>query len=161
VNPVALGRLLVSYSSTARSLRLRLASRRPAGPLWAAEPERPSRGVAQFGSASRGSGRSHGRLLDERDVGAWRSLVARFHGVEEVARSNRVAPTRIAILELIDSFREHVPPGRKAARSNRVAPTRFFQTLLQTNRQQRPPKKRNPAAGTEPGRSDARATRPR
>lgn len=26
-------------------------------------------------------------------VGAWRSLVARFHGVEEVARSNRVAPT--------------------------------------------------------------------
>lgn len=28
-----------------------------------------------------------------RGVGAWRSLVARFHGVEEVARSNRVAPT--------------------------------------------------------------------
>ena len=27
-------------------------------------------------------------------AGAWRSLVARFHGVEEVARSNRVAPTR-------------------------------------------------------------------
>ena len=26
-------------------------------------------------------------------IGAWRSLVARFHGVEEVARSNRVAPT--------------------------------------------------------------------
>jgi hypothetical protein len=26
-------------------------------------------------------------------VGAWRSLVARFHGVEEVAGSNLVAPT--------------------------------------------------------------------
>ena len=31
-------------------------------------------------------------------VGAWRSLVARFHGVEEVARSNRVAPTSFNLL---------------------------------------------------------------
>jgi hypothetical protein len=35
-----------------------------------------------------------------RDVGAWRSLVARFHGVEEVARSNRVAPTRFEPVNL-------------------------------------------------------------
>lgn len=26
-------------------------------------------------------------------LGAWRSLVARLHGVQKVARSNRVAPT--------------------------------------------------------------------